>query len=107
MYAFQAIHFALFMTKEITQFLSATPFRKWRKTINQVLTPIRATRIKTEVNELHAIINEALKNFNNIKPKQKNNKNKSANKPLNEEIEAFRQMSVSSDGSDNDTASTY
>ena len=29
---------------------------------------------KTEINKLHTIIDEALKNFNNIKPKQQNKK---------------------------------
>jgi hypothetical protein len=61
---------------------------------------------KPEVNELHTILNEALKQLSNKKPKQQNKKQKRLDKPVAKELKAFEQMSVISGNSNDDTAST-
>ena len=52
-------------------------------------------------------MNESLKNLHNSKPKQQNKKQKRSEKPVNEELKAFKQMSVRYDDSGDDTASTH
>ena len=44
---------------------------------------------KPEVNELHTILNEALKQLSNKKPKQQNKKQKRSDTPVTEELKAF------------------